>query len=59
VVLLQLMGVLTIELLSNGIANKRWCLPGGPADESAVDEVCQNGASNGFHHAATAPKKEL
>jgi hypothetical protein len=56
--LLQTLGVLTIELLTNGIANKRWSLP-GLADEPAADEACHNGAVNGFHHAATGPKKEL
>jgi hypothetical protein len=57
-VLLQVLGVLTIELVTNGIANKCWSLP-GTADEPVADEVCHNGAANGFHHAATEPKKEL
>lgn len=54
----QMLGVLVIELVSNGIVNKRWALPGADAAEQAADEPYQNGHTNGSHHAAYEPKKK-
>uniref|UniRef100_A0A383VV54 Uncharacterized protein n=1 Tax=Tetradesmus obliquus TaxID=3088 RepID=A0A383VV54_TETOB len=54
----QMLGVLVIELVSNGIVNKRWVLPGADAAEQAADEPYQNGHANGSHHAAYEPKKK-
>jgi hypothetical protein len=54
---LQVLGVLTIELVSNGIVNKCWTLPAGDAAEQGGEEACQNGYANGTHHVSD-PKKQ-
>jgi hypothetical protein len=63
------LGAIGLDILANGLLNKRWTLPKGddyPASDhydvvgakgSAKGDA--NGAANGFHQNGVAPKKQL
>jgi hypothetical protein len=67
----QVLGAVGLEVLANGIVNKRWTVPKGddfPASDhdDAISVAAtrsaygfSNGASNGFHQNGVAPKKQL
>uniref|UniRef100_A0A383VUC6 Uncharacterized protein n=1 Tax=Tetradesmus obliquus TaxID=3088 RepID=A0A383VUC6_TETOB len=57
----QVLGALGIEVVANGILNKRWVLPkkGEPAVNDYECSAAANGVANGFHANGAVPKKLL
>jgi hypothetical protein len=59
-IVLQVVTVLGIETISNGLVHGRWTL--GAVDHAGVNGVANgvaNGFVNGVHHAGAGAKKEL
>jgi hypothetical protein len=66
---MQVLGALGIEVIANGIVNKRWRVPKGDDflandhyDVVAANGVANgvsNGVANGFHQNGVSPKKQL